>query len=316
MHFGKCLVFLYLFYFQTKSTPSSECTPPGGTGPGAGVDQTGWNMGQDDSAVHGKHLPPSPRRQPNKSSLKGSQNPSVGSPPPQAPATGPAQETCTSKPQSKPGQVHPDHPSSPKSQGLQKGDRSSYSPSLSHKLTHTPLPSPTLTHNSSAHPPSVGLTYSPPPSPRSRAISDPPPSAEPLLTLPQNQPASTSILRRKVLSKETARQYQGRTLLLQGSRERLEGQGSSARSSYQSAKHVPWEKESSEESVQGLGLGVGQGGGDGAADPQEKGLLEEIESMCRLSSAFHTSLELSRVHCNSNNSHSHHHAQGKATEES
>lgn len=26
-------------------------------------DQSGWNMGQDDSAINGKHLPPSPRRQ-------------------------------------------------------------------------------------------------------------------------------------------------------------------------------------------------------------------------------------------------------------
>uniref|UniRef100_A0A672PJV4 DENN domain containing 1B n=1 Tax=Sinocyclocheilus grahami TaxID=75366 RepID=A0A672PJV4_SINGR len=32
-------------------------------------EQSGWNMGQDDSAVHGKHLPPSPRRQPSSRSL-------------------------------------------------------------------------------------------------------------------------------------------------------------------------------------------------------------------------------------------------------
>ncbi|KAL0160086.1 hypothetical protein M9458_043811, partial [Cirrhinus mrigala] len=32
-------------------------------------EQGGWNMGQDDSAVHGKHLPPSPRRQPSCRSL-------------------------------------------------------------------------------------------------------------------------------------------------------------------------------------------------------------------------------------------------------
>lgn len=29
----------------------------------ASGDQSGWNMGQDDSAINGKHLPPSPRRQ-------------------------------------------------------------------------------------------------------------------------------------------------------------------------------------------------------------------------------------------------------------
>ncbi|XP_043079699.1 DENN domain-containing protein 1B isoform X2 [Puntigrus tetrazona] len=32
-------------------------------------EQGGWNMGQDDSAVHGKHLPPSPRRQVSSCSL-------------------------------------------------------------------------------------------------------------------------------------------------------------------------------------------------------------------------------------------------------
>uniref|UniRef100_A0A9J8B5W0 DENN domain containing 1B n=1 Tax=Cyprinus carpio carpio TaxID=630221 RepID=A0A9J8B5W0_CYPCA len=32
-------------------------------------EQSGWNMGQDDSAIHGKHLPPSPRRQPSCRSL-------------------------------------------------------------------------------------------------------------------------------------------------------------------------------------------------------------------------------------------------------
>uniref|UniRef100_A0A671SQQ9 DENN domain-containing protein 1B-like n=1 Tax=Sinocyclocheilus anshuiensis TaxID=1608454 RepID=A0A671SQQ9_9TELE len=32
-------------------------------------EQGGWNMGQDDSAVHGKHLPPSPRRQASSRSL-------------------------------------------------------------------------------------------------------------------------------------------------------------------------------------------------------------------------------------------------------
>ncbi|KAJ0065536.1 hypothetical protein NL108_013098, partial [Boleophthalmus pectinirostris] len=42
---------------------------------GALEDKGGWNMGQDDSAVHGKHLPPSPRRQPTKSSLKSSKKP-------------------------------------------------------------------------------------------------------------------------------------------------------------------------------------------------------------------------------------------------
>ncbi|XP_058256698.1 DENN domain-containing protein 1B isoform X2 [Hemibagrus wyckioides] len=35
----------------------------GEVGMAASGDQSGWNMGQDDSAINGKHLPPSPRRQ-------------------------------------------------------------------------------------------------------------------------------------------------------------------------------------------------------------------------------------------------------------
>lgn len=35
----------------------------GDVGTAASGDQSGWNMGQDDSAINGKHLPPSPRRQ-------------------------------------------------------------------------------------------------------------------------------------------------------------------------------------------------------------------------------------------------------------
>lgn len=49
-------------------------------GVGGGGEQGGsW---QDDSALHGKHLPPSPRRQPSKSSLKKpKQNSLTASPP-------------------------------------------------------------------------------------------------------------------------------------------------------------------------------------------------------------------------------------------
>lgn len=35
----------------------------GEVGTATSGDQSGWNMGQDDSAINGKHLPPSPRRQ-------------------------------------------------------------------------------------------------------------------------------------------------------------------------------------------------------------------------------------------------------------
>uniref|UniRef100_A0A672R6V3 DENN/MADD domain containing 1B n=1 Tax=Sinocyclocheilus grahami TaxID=75366 RepID=A0A672R6V3_SINGR len=49
--------------FQNKSSnPHSEFTLENG-------EQGGWNMGQDDSVVHGKHLPPSPRRQASSRSL-------------------------------------------------------------------------------------------------------------------------------------------------------------------------------------------------------------------------------------------------------
>lgn len=42
-----------------KTDPVSS----GEVGMFASEDQSGWNMGQDDSAINGKHLPPSPRRQ-------------------------------------------------------------------------------------------------------------------------------------------------------------------------------------------------------------------------------------------------------------
>lgn len=59
----------HLYCFQ------KNCKPPLGSSPAqAGCEvgngeQGGWNMGQDDSAVHGKHLPPSPRRQASSCSL-------------------------------------------------------------------------------------------------------------------------------------------------------------------------------------------------------------------------------------------------------
>ncbi|XP_006799850.1 DENN domain-containing protein 1B-like [Neolamprologus brichardi] len=54
----------------TKPTACSESRPADESGCSGGGDQGGWNTGQDDTVVHGKHLPPSPRRQPTKSSLK------------------------------------------------------------------------------------------------------------------------------------------------------------------------------------------------------------------------------------------------------
>ncbi|XP_035509495.1 DENN domain-containing protein 1B [Morone saxatilis] len=283
----------------SKLTPSSDSKPADESGCGAGGDQGGWNMGQDDSAVHGKHLPPSPRRQPNKSSLKVSKKPATALAVPVITATPPAQDTDISK--SRPRQPSSDPQLLPP--GRQPGDRYSYSPSMSHRVTPMP-PSPSLSHTYSSP-----ENYSPVPAARPRTISDPQTSTE--LPQAQNQTASTSILRRKVLSKETVRHYQEKALQRQGSKVHQEGQGSPASNSH-SAMQVPWEKEVSKEGLLGLGLCLGQGKGSGAAVVQDQGLLEEIESMCCLSSVLHTSLQLSQVHCNN----SHHQVQGKATDES
>lgn len=256
-------------------------------------------MGQDDSAVHGKHLPPSPRRQPSKSSLKVSKKLATAPAVPVITATPPAQDADASK--SRPHQPASDpHPLPP---GRQPGDRYSYSPLLSHRVTPT-TPSLTLSHTYSSP-----ANYSPVPAGRSRTISDPQASTE--SPPAQNQTASTSILRRKVLSKETVRHYQEKALQRQGSKGHQEGQGSPSRNS-QSAMQVPWEKDVSKEGLLGLGLCLGQGKVSGAAVVQDQGLLEEIESMCCLGSVLHNNLQLSQVHCNN----SHHPVQGKATDES
>ncbi|XP_077573893.1 DENN domain-containing protein 1B isoform X2 [Stigmatopora nigra] len=151
---------------------------------GGGGDQGGWNMGQDDSAVHGKHLPPSPRRQPNKSSLK--KHPVLA-------VTG-EQDIA--------------HPLPPRSK--QAGDRFSYSPSTSHRTTPT-APSPTLSHASSLP------NYSPLLATRARTVSEP--RACPESPPAQNPTGSTGILRRKVLSKETVRHYKEKSMQRQGSKE-------------------------------------------------------------------------------------------------
>lgn len=195
-------------------------------------------MGQDDSAVHGKHLPPSPRRQLNKSSLKMA-----------APAAPPGSA------------LQGPHPSQPQlhqpNSGRKPGDRHSYSPLMSHKVT--PASSPTFP-------------------PRPRATSESQSGLEP----PQapNPPASTCILRRKVLSKETVKQYQEKALHRRASRGPQEEAGR-ARTG-QAAPHVPWEKEVSKD---GTGTGPGTEPGMGTGPGQDRGLLEEIDSVCRLGSA-------------------------------
>ncbi|XP_028259381.1 DENN domain-containing protein 1B isoform X2 [Parambassis ranga] len=272
-----------------KPTPCSEFKPADESTCGGGGDQGGWNMGQDDSAVHGKHLPPSPRRHPNKSSLKVSKKPAIST----ITAALPTQDT----------HLLPPPPA------RQPGDRYSYSPQLSHRVTPMPQP-PTLSHtNSSPAPVLSHVSCSPVPTSRSRTISDPQGSSEPLQA--QNQTGSTGVLRRKVLSKETVRNYQEKALQRQGSKGHRDSPGSPSRNSH-SAMQVPWEKEVSKEGLLGLGLCLGQGKGSGANVGQDQGLLEEIESMCCLGSVLHTSLQLSQVHCNN----SHHQVQGKATDKS
>lgn len=62
----ECVV---LYCFQ-KNLKSPLCSSPAATGCEVGNrEPAGWKTGQDDSAVHGKHLPPSPRRQTSSCSL-------------------------------------------------------------------------------------------------------------------------------------------------------------------------------------------------------------------------------------------------------
>ncbi|KAM8875725.1 DENN domain-containing protein 1B isoform 2-T2 [Spinachia spinachia] len=279
----------------SKPTPSNKSKPADESAGDGGGDPGGWNMGQDDSAVHGKHLPPSPRRQPNKSSLRLTEKPAATC------AVPVVTNTPADFSRSHPHQLPYDHHLLPP--GRQPRDRFSYSPSASHRVTPT-APSPTLTHTDSSPAPASLAKYSPQPAGRSRTISDPQGNVEPPQA--QSPAASTSILRRKVLSKETVRHYQEKALQRKGSKAHQEGQGSPP------AVQVPWEKEVSKEGLMGLGLCLGQGKGSGPAAVQDQGLLQEIESMCCLGSALHTSMQLSQVHCHN----SPQQVQSKAADES
>lgn len=278
-----------------KPTPSSESKPTDESGGGGGGgDQSGWNMGQDDSAVHGKHLPPSPRRQPTKSSLKVSKKPAATPPVPITAPPPPQEAGDAPKAQSLPRRPSYDPPPPPPA-GRHFTNRFSYSPLMSRRVT--PPPSPTLPPASASQP-----DASPVPTGRTRTVSDPQNGAEP----PQasNQTASTSILRRKVLSKETVRQYQEKALHRQGSGG---GRGGPSRNS---AMQVPWEKEVSKEGLLGLSLCLGQGKSSGGAGGPDQGLLEEIESMCCLGPGLQSGLQLSQVHVNNS-----HQVQSKASDQ-
>ncbi|XP_012709064.2 DENN domain-containing protein 1B isoform X3 [Fundulus heteroclitus] len=288
---------------QSKPTPCSESTAAQGSSFDAGADHGGWNMGQDDSAVHGKHLPPSPRRQPNKSSLKGSRNPTAC----------PAVTLCSaSSPSPDANGTKSDPPAPYFSKSLpdthllpsrrQPGDhRLSYSPLQPHRVTP---PSPRLSHIPTSAAPAYQPNSSPTPTNRNRTISDPQGSVEP------SQTGTTGILRRKALSKETVKNYHERSVKRQCSKGNHDLQTSPTKNS-QAGVQVPWEKDAPKDGLLGLGLCLGQGKGSETAGGQDPGLLEEIESMCCLSSPLHSSLHLSQVHCSNS-----HQVQGKATEKS
>lgn len=200
-----------------------------------GEEPSSWNMGQDDSVVHGKHLPPSPRRQLNKSSLMMAKTAAPAAAP--VSAAPPAQGTNLSH-----LQLH--QPNA----GRRPGDRRSCAPSVFQQVPPTA---------------SCPTSYS-----RAQTTSE---SQAP------NATASTSILRRKVLSKETVKQYQEKALQRQGSR----GQQEDPRRSRAcpSAVQIPWEKEME------VQVEVGQMG-----VRQDRGLLEEIDSVCGLGSAVQAHL--------------------------
>ncbi|CAL8309918.1 unnamed protein product [Lota lota] len=61
--------------YAGPNTPTASSDPNAASAGGVPCDggdlAQAWHLGQDDSVLHGKHLPPSPRRQSNKSSLRG-----------------------------------------------------------------------------------------------------------------------------------------------------------------------------------------------------------------------------------------------------
>ncbi|XP_029001355.1 DENN domain-containing protein 1B isoform X2 [Betta splendens] len=288
----------------TKPAPFIDSKPTEEIYCSGGGDHGGWNMGQDDSAVYGKHLPPSPRRQPNKSSLKVSKNPTAAASVPVITTTPPVQDLDTCRSSSRPRRSNSDQAARSLPSARQPDSRLSYSPVPAPQQQAMP-PSPILCHTYSSPAPVSQLDYFDEPAGRYRTISDPQASTEPPQT--QSQTGSISVLRRKVLSKETVRSYQEKALQAHASRGKHESDGSPLRSK-KPAMQVPWEKDVSED---GLGSCLGQGNSSGTV-LQDQGLLEEIESMCFLGSVANTSLQPSQVHCNN----SHHQVQGKATDES
>ncbi|KAJ7986231.1 hypothetical protein DPEC_G00337810 [Dallia pectoralis] len=256
-----------------KSHPPSEnnlsqlCSSnSGGVGGGDGLG--GW---QDDSALYRKNLPPSPHRPPNKSSVK---LPKRDINPASQSNTTPALDSQVPRVQSQ----------TPRTDAQVKTQ-------ILHAKPLICLSQPCLEESSLPTPPSPCLGDHHPP-PRTRASTDP------QLLSPESEakPQTTSsILRRKVLSKETIRQYQEKAHQSQSSQpeDRCEVKVKAR----QPSVLVAWEIESPEQRMLRQG-GDQEGDVVMEAVVQEKGLLEEIESMCRLSSAFESSLQLSQDQTN------------------
>lgn len=206
----------HVFQSRARSPSGSHPAQVGSVGGLGSGDQSGWITGQDDSAIHGRHLPPSPRRQCSTRSL---------------PAPFP------------------------------KVPKDVTDTGISHPSTRNSLPEAPFQAEISN-------------SPGDDAPADlNTPSASQIC--PDDQQAVPSCaLQRKVLSKQTQRHYQQRSQ--QG---RAAGQGSR-----QTSVFVPWEKEQEEHGEQ-----------TEEKESQEKGLLEEIESMCLLKVALNSSLQLTNV---------------------
>ncbi|XP_076135022.1 DENN domain-containing protein 1B [Alosa pseudoharengus] len=247
--------------------PEHELRVSGGGGGGSSgrsaESSGGWLLGQDDSAVHGKHLPPSPRRQPSYRSSMATTT-AVPSLRPRAhtddPAThAPSAHTLSVHASSAAQAPNPRTAPAPPS----PAPRTPPSP-----LTPDALKPPALLQSTPERDPPLS------PSPRgghlSRAAS---PSRAPE---PQSQHTPRGVFRRRVLSKERLKQRDGVR---------------------QSAALIPWQRDTADRD------------GEGDDDPevmlggkvQEKGLLEEIDSLCSLSS-LNTSLQLTQVHNNTDKS--------------
>ncbi|KAJ0032812.1 hypothetical protein NQD34_002893 [Periophthalmus magnuspinnatus] len=177
-----------------KPKTCSDSGPSDGT---ANEDEGGWNTGQDDSAVHGKHLPPSPRRQPAKSSLKSSKKPpgsnasadATQTPPPSAqPRSSPkisvsrAQDYSKSLPR-----PPPRHDNLPPAR--QPQDRYSFSPALLQRSTPpSPVPSPRPREDE----PGLRQTPNPTRTPRTPLPFNPaPPARCGVRSCPKKPPATT-----------------------------------------------------------------------------------------------------------------------------